>query len=65
MTCGKEGHFMCGEMKWFFGLKGLTCFNCGGTGHSGFNCDRPEVGVCARNADITTKEIERAEIISL
>eukprot|EP00985_Skeletonema_marinoi_P021717 scaffold13472_cov175-Skeletonema_marinoi.AAC.1 len=29
MQCGQEGHFMCSEMRWFFGLRGVTCFNCG------------------------------------
>jgi hypothetical protein len=26
MVCGQLGHFMCQDMKWFFGLDGLTCF---------------------------------------
>jgi len=65
LVCGKAGHFMCDEMKWFFGLKGISCFNCGRSGHHGSNCDRPKIDECARNPDLFLKEIERAEAVSL
>jgi hypothetical protein len=34
---------MCADMKWFFGLTGMTCFNCSGNDHSGFQCKRPNL----------------------
>ena len=65
MVCKKDGHFMCGSMKWFFGLKGISCFNCGRKGHHGSKCDRPVVDECARNSDLFLKELDRAEAKSL
>ena len=65
LVCGKDGHFMCDTMKWFFGLRGIFCFNCGRKGHHGSNCDRPTVDECARNPDIVMKELERAEAKSI
>lgn len=65
MQCGQRGHFMCSEMRWFFGLKGLTCFNCGMKGHRGIQCRRPDVDVCQKNPDIAQNEIDMAGTISL
>mmetsp|Transcript_13421 Transcript_13421/g.25191 ORF Transcript_13421/g.25191 Transcript_13421/m.25191 type:complete len:562 (+) Transcript_13421:146-1831(+) len=65
LVCGKDGHFMCDSMKWFFGLRGIFCFNCGRKGHHGSNCDRPTVDECARNPDLVMKELERAEAKSI
>jgi hypothetical protein len=63
-VCGKEGHFMCSEMRWFFGLKGVTCFNCGES-HHGSQCKRPSLDDCARNGEIVLNEIERAGALSM
>jgi len=65
LVCVKDGHFMCDSMKWFFGLKGISCFNCGRKGHHGSKCDRPVVDECARNSDLFLKEFDRAEAKSL
>jgi cellular nucleic acid-binding protein len=65
MDCGQQGHFLCRELKWFFGLKGISCFNCGAQGHSGFQCQRPNVFQCRDEPQIGTKEIERAEVESV
>jgi cellular nucleic acid-binding protein len=27
LSCGKKGHFLCNELKWFYGLKGVSCSN--------------------------------------
>ena len=56
---------MCTEMRWFFGLKGETCFNCGGKGHCGVNCRRPDVDECNRNPEVALQEIHMAGTISL
>lgn len=65
LVCGKLGHFMCTRMKWFFGLKGLSCFNCGNEGHHGANCKRPGLDICIRDKDIALKEIQCAEAYSI
>lgn len=64
-VCKQHGHFMCKEMKWFFGLDSVSCFNCGRTGHSGYDCDRPGIDMCARDDALADREIERAEALSL
>ncbi|GKZ00983.1 hypothetical protein MPSEU_001049800 [Mayamaea pseudoterrestris] len=60
MICGSLGHFMCRDMQWYFGLSGISCCNCGRTGHAGFQCDRPRVDECSRNDTIGLAEVERA-----
>ena len=65
MDCGKRGHFLCKELKWFYGLRGMSCFNCGSQGHSGYECDRPSLYQCLNNPDGTQQEIERAEANSM
>uniref|UniRef100_A0A7S1D5E5 CCHC-type domain-containing protein n=1 Tax=Cyclophora tenuis TaxID=216820 RepID=A0A7S1D5E5_CYCTE len=52
-------------MKWFFGVSGIYCFNCGRKGHLGYDCDRPMVEVCTRDEEIAKKEVDRAEAMSL
>lgn len=64
-VCRNGGHFMCKEMKWFFGLEGVSCFNCGLTGHHGFDCPRPGVDLCSRDDAMADREIDRAEAMSL
>jgi len=27
LTCGKTGHYLCRQLKWFFGLEGVSCSN--------------------------------------
>jgi cellular nucleic acid-binding protein len=61
MQCGQQGHFLCKDLKWFFGLKGIFCFNCGIEGHSGFQCQRPNLFQCRDEPAVASKEIERAE----
>ena len=65
MDCGKKGHFMCKELKWFYSLRGMSCFNCGSQGHSGYDCDRPTLYQCVNNPDGALQEIERAEANSM
>lgn len=65
MTCGKKGHFLCKDLKWFYGLRGMSCFNCGSQAHSGYDCERPTLYQCINNRDATTQEIERAEADSV
>jgi hypothetical protein len=65
MVCSKKGHFMCQEMKWFHGLQGISCFNCGSRGHNGYDCQRPNLYQCGQDFDLACQEIERAEANSL
>lgn len=65
MVCNKTGHFTCKEMKWFFGLDGVSCFNCGMKGHTGYNCERPGLDACARDDTVAIREVEAAEANSL
>lgn len=65
MLCGKQGHFLCKELKWFYGLKGMFCFNCGGQGHSGLQCSRPNVFQCRDDPETANNEIQRAEAESV
>jgi cellular nucleic acid-binding protein len=65
MVCHEKGHFMCQEMKWFFGLKGITCFNCGRLDHHGYDCDRPRFEELTRDDELIRNEIDRAEATSL
>ena len=60
MVCGEIGHFMCREMKWFFGLDGVTCFNCGGSSHHGYKCERPLLEQCSRDESVGRRELEQA-----
>ena len=65
MTCGERGHFLCKDLRWFYGLRGQSCFNCGGQGHSGYDCRRPTLYQCLQNPETALQEIERAEANSL
>lgn len=65
MDCGKLGHFLCRNLVWFHGLRGLSCFNCGGQGHLGYECTRPNAYQCRDDPDLAKKEIDRAEAESL
>ena len=60
MICGVPGHFMCRDMQWYFGLRGVSCYNCGRTGHLGGQCDRPRLEDCWRNESVAVAEVERA-----
>ena len=64
IQCGQKGHFMCSEMRWFFGLKGVTCFNCGGN-HLGERCRRANAETCSKNPDVGRQEIEMAGTMTL
>jgi cellular nucleic acid-binding protein len=65
MDTGQRGRFMSKELKWFYGLRGMSCFNCGSQGHSGYDCDRPTLYQCINNPDEVLREIERAEANSM
>jgi cellular nucleic acid-binding protein len=60
MVCGETGHFLCQQMKWFFGQEGVTCCNCGRAGHIGAECDRPNFEACMRNDELAGQEVARA-----
>ena len=62
---GQYGHFSCQENQFFYGLSGLYCFNCGQEGHHGAECDRPNYDACSKDIEVATKEIERAESLSM
>ena len=65
MVCGDTGHFMCKEMKWFFGVSAVYCFNCGQEGHVGFDCNRARVRECSQDEGVVRREWERAEAMAL
>ena len=65
MVCHQRGHFMCQEMKWFFGLDGITCFNCGSGGHHGYDCSRPKFEELLGDGNLIFEEMDLAETISL
>ena len=65
MQTGKRGQFMNTEMRWFFGLKGVSCFRCGMKDHRGVDCRRPDVETCQKNPELAQREIDMADSISL
>jgi cellular nucleic acid-binding protein len=65
MQTGKRGQFMNTEMRWFFGLKGVSCFRCGMKDHRGVDCRRPDVETCQKNPELAQREIDMADTISL
>lgn len=65
MQSGKLGQFMNTEMRWFFGLKGMSCFRCGMKDHRGVDCRRPDVETCQKNPELAQREIDMADSISL
>jgi hypothetical protein len=65
MVCGDRGHILCQPLTWFYDLQGISCFNCGAQGHSGYDCQRPTLYQCVQDPDLTHQEIERAEANSL
>ena len=63
LHCHRTGHYLCRDLKWFVGLEGgLTCGNCGGFGHVGQQCDRPNYEMCSRNESVAQEELARAAI---
>jgi cellular nucleic acid-binding protein len=63
-TCGNVGHYMCKNIEWRFGLRGISCANCGMPGHNVFQCSRPNLDQCARSNETWQHEIERASTVS-
>mmetsp|Transcript_2420 Transcript_2420/g.4823 ORF Transcript_2420/g.4823 Transcript_2420/m.4823 type:complete len:521 (-) Transcript_2420:76-1638(-) len=58
MVCGEEGHYLCQEPKWFFSIEGVSCGNCGQSGHIGEECRRPNVEQLSRDDELARKEVE-------
>ena len=63
MACGEVGHYLCRDMKWFFGLQGVTCSNCGSVGHIGAHCQMPNLEACSRNEATAVEVIDSANNI--
>jgi len=63
MACGEVGHYLCRDMKWFFGLQGVTCSNCGSVGHIGAHCLMPNLDACSRNESTAVEVIDSANNI--
>jgi len=64
LTCGKTGHYLCRGLKWFYGLEGVSCSNCGRAGHIRAFCQRPSLDECARDDSLVRQELERAAAVS-
>jgi cellular nucleic acid-binding protein len=65
MICEERGHFLCKDLKFWYELRGRSCFNCGAQGHDGYDCRRPTLYQCVQNPEAAIQEIERAEANSL
>ena len=64
LTCGQTGHYLCRGLKWFYGLEGVSCSNCGRAGHIRAFCQRPSLDECARDDSLVRQELERAATVS-